>query len=111
MTIAAGKLTRRIDVMEPTTVKDSSYGSFTKTFVNKCVVWGHIEQLRGQEKLIAAQLDSTTTHKVTIHWSPQVKGITSEWRLQYDGRTMEIESVIVPGTADEDIVMMVREER
>ena len=111
MAIAAGQLTRRIDVMEPTQSRDSSYGSFTKPFAKKCTVWGMIQQLRGQEKLIAAQLDSTTTHKVTIRWSPQVKDITSAWQLRYDGRTMEIDSVLVPDTADEDMVLMVREER
>ena len=66
--------------------------------------WCEIEPLRGEEILQAQQLQSKVTHKVKCgEW---LAGVTSEMRLTFAGRRLEITSIVNVGERNRKTEML-----
>lgn len=48
-------------------------GQSAKTFGTVATVWANVEQLRGNEAVIAKQIDARSTHAVEMHYTPHAR--------------------------------------
>jgi SPP1 family predicted phage head-tail adaptor len=56
-------------------------------------LWAAIEPLQGREALLAAQAQTTLTHRVRLRGENRSRGITARNRLLYGSRIFDIQSV------------------
>lgn len=88
----AGKLDRRITLQRATITRDE-YNAEVSTWADLVTVWASYEPIRDGERFRAGERASELSARFQIRYSSQVSGVTSEDRLQFDGRTYEIEHV------------------
>lgn len=90
MPIKAGRLRERLTIQAPSAVR-KALGETVLTWQTEAVVWGEVESLSAQEIVQAMQNQLQVTHRVTIRY---YAGLTSEMRLVWRGKTLEILSVL-----------------
>lgn len=56
-------------------------------------VWASIEPLRGQEALLARQLDATLSHRITLAWSSDITEIDPSYFIDFGDRRFHISEV------------------
>jgi SPP1 family predicted phage head-tail adaptor len=101
-----GSLNRRIELQAPQRVSDG-LGGFSTTYVTKFTVWAKIESLRGEESLLAMQLQSHITTRITIRY---MQTIDSSWRIKYGKRIFNISGdPINPGEDKKTLEIMCME--
>jgi len=88
--VRAGKLNKRVELLEPTDTRDD-YGGVDTTWATWGWRWASIEPLQGREAFQAQTISASTTHKVTMRY---FDGLTTKWRIVFNGRTFEIVSAI-----------------
>ncbi|MFH1731833.1 MAG: phage head closure protein [Planctomycetota bacterium] len=103
----AGQLRHRVALQAATSAQDS-YGEAIKTWATVKSVWGRVEDLTGRELLLAQQVQSEATVRVTIRY-PSGTTLTSANRVVADGRTLEIVSVANPEGGRRELVLMCQE--
>lgn len=81
-----GSLNRRVELQAPQRVPDQM-GGFTTSYVTKSTVWACIQSLTGQESLLAMQLQSHITTRITIRY---IKNFDASWRIKYGQRIFNI---------------------
>lgn len=86
-----GRLRKRVIIQEADRTGRGSSGEATTSWSNGPTVWAAVEPLRGKEYLEGQQVQGEVTHKVTIRYR---SGITPTDRISYDGRTLQIVSLI-----------------
>lgn len=91
----AGRLRRRIQLQSATETRDA-HGQPVKTWSTQATVWASVEPAHGREYIQARQVAQENLWRVMIRYRSDV---TSDWRIVYGAKTLEIESVINP---DED---------
>ena len=87
-----GELNKRLTIQVQTKVSDGLGGS-AATWVDQGTVWAGVVPLRGQEKLMAEQVQSKVTHRVKIHYRSVFSG---SWRFKFGRRYFNVEGVINP---------------
>ena len=85
-----GDLRHRISFEKFVKVDDGYLGS-TVTWHPVCVVWASVEPLSGSEYFSAHQITAEVTHRVKIRYTDK---ITTEMRINHNGRILAIESII-----------------
>lgn len=100
----SGPLRERITLQSPTVARDS-YGAETITWTNERTVYASVEPIKGDEYMEARAFTQTITHRFRIRHQPD-KSITPTWRISYDSRTFDIESVINAWERDRTIIIM-----
>jgi SPP1 family predicted phage head-tail adaptor len=91
----SGRLDRQITLQEPTT-SQNSYGEQTTTWSDSATVWAQVQQQSGREMFAAGKLaEVDMLFKIRYRSS-----VDETWRISYDGRTYEIESVKELGRQD-----------
>ncbi len=85
-----GELNKRLTIQVQTKTPDGLGGSVA-TWVDQGIVWAGIMPLRGQEKLMAEQVQNRVTHRVKIHYRSVFSG---SWRFKFGKRYFNVESVI-----------------
>ena len=88
----AGQLRHRVTLQSKTEARND-YGEPEHTWSDEATLYAKVDPLSADERTDAQQVGSQRTHKVTIRYRP---GVTSEKRLRFDGRTLNITSVINP---------------
>ncbi|MEQ7870744.1 phage head closure protein [Chromohalobacter salexigens] len=88
----AGRLRQRVTLMRPVEGAKDQYGQPTSTFEAVDTVWASVEPIRGREFFAAQQVNSETTTRIRIRYRREYAGVdVNEWRIEYEGRTYEID--------------------
>lgn len=90
MPLDFGSLDERITIEEPAETQNS-VGETVLTWSTYATTWAKVESLSGREIERYAEVVGFTGHKVTIRYRA---GVTTSMRVVYDGRTLEIGSII-----------------
>ena len=87
-----GLINRRVILQSPGGTRDA-VGERVTTWTDVATVWARIDPIGGREQFLAAQLRTSTTHKVTVRHSSVTATITAAWRINYGGRIFAIDSI------------------
>jgi SPP1 family predicted phage head-tail adaptor len=90
--VMAGRLRHRVTLKSNSPSVDE-YGDESESWGTEGTVWARIEPLRGQELLLAQQVNAELSHRVTIRY---YSGCSPQWRVYFGNRTLEIVSVRDP---------------
>ncbi len=101
----AGKLRHPLTIQARSTTRDS-LGQELETWATVSTVWGSVVPLTGRELVQAQALHSETTHKVTVRF---FDGLTTSHRMQHNGRTLQILSVLNTDERNREHVLMCKE--
>jgi len=101
----AGQLRHRVTIQSRTTARDA-HDDPIATWSTVVKVWASIEPLNARELILAQQVESNVTHKVTIRYR---SGVTSAMRVVFGSRTFEIDSVINTDERNITMVLMCEE--
>lgn len=82
-------LDQRISVQRKSQVPDGGGGS-TTTWIADGGLWAAIEEVRGQERVIADRQAGTVTYRVTVHNTGLGAEITTTHRLVWDGAVLNV---------------------
>lgn len=88
--IRAGDLKRQVTIEQRSTVKDG-WGQELTSWTTFCTARAAIEQVSGSESVQGGAQVGGTRHNVTIRYRP---GIRQDMRVIYQGRVLEIVSVL-----------------
>lgn len=90
--IRAGRLDRRIRLMEPTVVKDSEFGGATDSFTLLAEVWAQAIPARGDEREAGDDASVEIDERMAwrIRWRP---GLSRLLQIEWDGRWFVITSI------------------
>lgn len=86
----AGGYRHRVKFQELVT-GDDGWGGPTESWVDKFTVWAEVMYLSGGELWSARQSNSDVQGKVRIRTNDDIK---ANWRMVYDGRNLEILTII-----------------
>lgn len=101
----AGRLRHRITIQEPVVARNGFNEAIT-TWSNVATVWASVEPISGREFFAAEHVQSEITHRVRLRYRP---GVTSEMRVSFGGRYLQIESVIDVRERNAEMQLMCRE--
>lgn len=76
----AGERPHRLELQEKVGDSRDQHGHKEQTWKTKAILWAKIEQLSGNEAIVASQLYGSVTSKITTPFHTQVKPDT-KWRL------------------------------
>jgi SPP1 family predicted phage head-tail adaptor len=102
----AGKRNKKVTLQSLTIATDEN-GETTETAATIATVWASIEPLNSREQYYANQVQSTTTHKITILYHPSV---TTRTQAVWNGRTFNFDSVINLDEANRELLIMATEQ-
>jgi SPP1 family predicted phage head-tail adaptor len=97
----AGQLNRRVQLQRQALTTDSE-GRASGTWSTLATAWAAIEPLQGREALLAAQAQTTLSHRVRIRYRP---GVTARMRLVYGARVFDIQAVTNTAEARRELVL------
>lgn len=88
----AMRLKQRITLQEPNETDDGGGGT-VRGWSDVATLWAEVLPVGGarSERLFAAQLEATVTHRVIIRYRT---GVTAAMRISYAGRYFNIRSVV-----------------
>lgn len=92
----AGILRHRLEVQQPTDVRDD-IGGVRQDWLTVETVWGRVEPLRAREQLEAQKLEARITHQITLRYGSHLQ---ATWRLRLKGTT-RVFNPFPPMTTDE----------
>ncbi|MFQ5625592.1 MAG: phage head closure protein [Methyloligellaceae bacterium] len=84
----AGQLRHRVQVQSRSST--TSGGELSDTWSTVATVWADIDPLTGRELLAAHQTQSEATIRVAMRYGSELKDLTSDDRLLFKGRVLEI---------------------
>jgi SPP1 family predicted phage head-tail adaptor len=103
--IDAAKRGKRLTIQSLAIATDEN-GETTQTASTVTTVWAAIEPLGAREQYYAAQVEATTTHKITILYHPDV---TSRCQGVWNGRTFHFDQVINLDEANREMLILATE--
>lgn len=93
MSIAAGKLDKRVLLQRPENSKDS-FGGIVSTWTDVGRLWANLSYLSGREFLKNGLNAESCNVTVQVRKSKLTAGISPEWRLVYQGEIFNIQAVL-----------------
>lgn len=109
--IAAAELNRRVTIEQPVETRDPTFGAVTRTWNPVATVWAAVEPLSGRQIERQRELGSEVTLRVRTRMSSLVAGVTPKMRITHGAKRYEIDSVINPAEARDELIMMCTEYR
>lgn len=103
----AGQLRHRVTLQSVTRTDDEG-GGYSEAWADDATVWAAVEPLEGTEALRGMALTATVTHRI---WLRYREGVTAAMRVQHDGRTFNVRSVIDPEERHRELVLLAEEQR
>ena len=104
-----GAMRHRVTIQHPLETRTDS-GHVTHSWKDLRTVWADVRPLSGRELLSAQQVQSDTTHKVTIRY---MDGVDNKNRLVWSNnaltKTLEVTSAIDVGARERFLELMCRE--
>jgi SPP1 family predicted phage head-tail adaptor len=88
----AGRLDRRITI-QGQSIAHSDSGQEKITWVDVATVWAEKREDRGTERFATKQIIGHAVTTFRIRWSDTVSAVTSEHRIEFDGRIFNITDV------------------
>lgn len=105
----AGELDKRIELLEPQYTTDEFNQQVEGAPKVTGPIWAKIAPLSGREYRQGKQVESDTTHEITIRYQSG-RRVTSEWQLRYKQRTFELTAPpINPDERGEWLVLQCKE--
>ena len=93
MSIAAGKLDKRVLLQRPENSKDS-FGGIVSTWTDVGWLWANLSYLSGREFLKNGLNAESCNVSVQVRKSKLTAGISPEWRLVYQSKVFNIQAVL-----------------
>ncbi|MTH61440.1 phage head closure protein [Paracoccus litorisediminis] len=84
-----GELNRRATFLRPIKDRDAD-GKVIQSYIPVFEAWANVRWLRGGESVMQSRLASRSPAIVTIRAHVAAREVTSEWRVQIEGRAFEI---------------------
>jgi len=100
----AGKLRHRIAVQSRAQAANA-YGEIADTWATDATVWGSIEPLTGEERLVGDAIQAQASHRVRLRY----RAMTPRNRLLFGTRVFEVVRVDNPGERGAELDVLVRE--
>ena len=100
-----GRLNKRVTIQNATAEQDET-GFAVNTYATAATVWASIEPLSEHELYQAQQAQSEATIRVGLRHTTHV---TSESRLIYGSRTLEVVETINPAEKNERLILLCKE--
>jgi len=94
------KLRHRIGIHSPNIESENSMGEKTLSWGVWANLFAFVEPMRGREYAESQKLRAETTYRVTIRY---IVGLKPDMRILYNGRTLEIMSILDTGERHEQI--------
>lgn len=88
----AGRYRHRVTIKEKVVARNG-YGEEVVAWSPVATVWADIQPIRGREYLEMRQEQADVSHRVYLRWR---EGVEPTMRVYFEGRVLEIESVIRP---------------
>lgn len=104
--MAPGKYPHLISI-QGSTVTETAIGDSITVWDELAQAWARVEPISGREKLIAAQMQAETTHKVTMR-HPGIE-VRKSYEIVLNGRRLEVESVLDTEERGYELVVMCKE--
>ena len=104
--ITAAHLTRRASFLRAVEEVDAD-GQIVQGWRVQFTCAAHVRYLRGSEAVMQARMASKAPAIVSVRDFPAARAITSEWRVQIDGRTFDCKEDPRPDQARRIIEMLV----
>jgi SPP1 family predicted phage head-tail adaptor len=101
--LQAGKLRQRIEIVQPSTSRDSMGGTTPGGGSSLGVVWASVETLSGRDALAAQAFTAVVTHRVTIRYMP---GVLAKQQVIFGSRKFQIEAVTNPDERTKKLVLL-----
>jgi SPP1 family predicted phage head-tail adaptor len=101
----AGQLNRRIFITQPPTAQDSA-GQVSGVWPVFKTLWASVNPVSGREFVQGAQTESQITMTFEVR---HITTITTDMRVQFDGKTWLIQSIIQPDDDHRRTQLMCRE--
>lgn len=89
-----GRLRHRVTLQAPVESADEYGGTARASWRDVALVWADVQpELSGRELMMAQQVESVVTHRVTLRYRSDVSTAS---RLVFQGRVLEVVQVIDP---------------
>lgn len=98
----AGRLRHQITI-QGTTETQNSYGEPVTAWTDFASVRAEITPISGREYFAAQEVRSDVTHRVRLRY---LSGVTSQMRIMFGSRIMDIESVINVNERNHELQLM-----
>ena len=85
-----GRFSKKVTFLKYTTTKDA-IGQDKQSLVPFKTVYGDLYQVRANEIYDAKRIEEKNVYKLYVSW---FSGLTSDMRVQYNGRNYDITSVV-----------------
>jgi SPP1 family predicted phage head-tail adaptor len=95
----AGRMDRRVTLRRATTAPDA-FNTPIETWSDLATVWAEARPISDRERLAAAEVAASITHRFTIRWSTSMADLSPRDRLIFDGRDHDITAVKEIGRRD-----------
>jgi len=105
MALRAGQLRHRVKIQSATQVQSAS-GEVTRTWTTDAVVWASVDPLTGREFIDAQQVSAGLSHRVRMRHRD---GVSPKMRIEHDGRTLQVESVMNVGERNRELELLCKE--
>ena len=97
--VSAGRLNKRITIQTPTDSRGAT-GAVTTSWATAATVWAAVEPLNAKTVEIGKSFADTVSHKVIIRYR---SGVAARQRISWGSRTFQVDGVINPREAKEDL--------
>jgi len=98
----SGKLNKKVKVLKPTE-SSGEYGGTDLTFSEAFKRWAEVRPVSGREPYLNDQKIGQTDYVVTMRYDGKTKTINEQYQISYDGKILEIESIINVVEEDKEI--------
>jgi SPP1 family predicted phage head-tail adaptor len=101
----AGRLNQKITLRSHTATKNA-IGEVVVAYSDVATVWAAVEPQKASEKVSGGLVLGESTYKVLIRYRSDV---TSEWRIAWGDKTLEISSVLNPYNRNRELEIIASE--
>lgn len=91
--MTAGRLRHKVSI-ESETVTNDAQGGIIRTWAHVFYAFASIAPIRGKEYFQSQQMQSDTSHKITLRYNSETSTITTAHRIAFDSRCFNIQSII-----------------
>ena len=91
MTLAAGRLNKRVLLQSPMVTQDSGMGAVETEWWDEAEVWAAIEPLSVKDFISAAANQSQVTARIVLRYRDDIR---PDWRVSHGGRIYTISGIL-----------------
>ena len=91
MTLAAGRLNKRVTLQSPVLDQDTATGALATVWADQAVVWAAIEPISVRDFIAADERQSRVTARIVMRYRA---GVDASWRVAHGGKIYQIVGVL-----------------